>query len=416
MSDSRIDWWPPIEGTPASTDLAGGGAGTGAPQPPQAQPPEQQPPRRSRSRERQRRARERSQSRRNAVIAIVVCALLIVGAGYVGWSLLGGHAKNADGTPQVTVDDYPGPGAYPPVSVQINAGDTGAAMAKTLHDAGVVATEKAFVDAFAANPDASKIQPGTYNLLKEMTASAAVTALLNPANRVSMKVTIPEGYTVSQIVQRIYEVTTIPVDQLDAALQDAAAIGLPDQAGGNPEGWLFPSTYYVEPGATPASVFKQMTDQTVKVLTQKSVPPEQWKDVLTKASLIEREAGRDEDRPMMARAIDNRLDKGMPLQIDATTSYGLGQTAAPTQAQNEDASNPYSTYKHTGLPPTPIASPGSSSIDAVLSPADGSWLFWVTVNLDTKETKFADTLDEHNAQVAELNAWLADHATPSATP
>lgn len=408
MSDSRIDWWPPVEGTPASTDLTGGGAG--APQPPA------EPPRRSRSSERQRAARQRSQSRRNAIVAVIVTALLLAGAGYVGWSLLGHDKGDGSGAAQASVDDYPGPGAYPPVEVQVNAGDTGAAMAATLQQAGVVATQQAFVDAFAANPDAAKIQPGTYKLLKEMKASDAVLALLNPASRVSMKVTIPEGYTVTQILQRINEVTLISVDDLNAALADPTAIGLPAEAGGNAEGWLYPSTYQVEPGATAASVLEQMTDQTTKILTQKGVAQDQWKDVLTKASLVEREAGRDEDRAPMARTIENRLERGMTLDIDSTVSYGLGKTSAPTSEETQDASNPYNTYKHTGLPPTPIASPGAASIDAVLSPADGTWLFWTTVNLDTKETKFENTLDEHNADVAELIAWMNAHATPSATP
>ena len=86
MSDSRIDWWPPIEGTPPSTNGAGGGAGT--PQPPA------QPPRRSRARERERMAREKSHSRRNAILAIVVCVLLLAGAIYVAWSVFGGHGKD----------------------------------------------------------------------------------------------------------------------------------------------------------------------------------------------------------------------------------------------------------------------------------------------------------------------------------
>ncbi len=407
MSDSRIDWWPPMEGTPAS----GGdqGAASGAPQPPA------EPPRRSRARERERLAREKSHSRRNAILAIVVCVLLLAGATYVGVSVWGGHGTGATG--QSNVQDYPGPGAYPPVSVQISPGDTGAVMARTLHTAGVVATDQAFVDAFAANPDAAKIQPGTYNLLKEQKASDAVLALLNPANRVSMKVTIPEGYTVSQIVQRINEVTLIPVADLNAALKDPTAIGLPAEAGGNPEGWLFPSTYEVEPGATATSVLKQMTAQMITVLTTKGVAQADWKTVLTKASLVEREAGRPEDRPSMARVIENRLNKTMMLQIDASVAYGAGKSGTQlTDADLHDANNPYNSYVHTGLPPTPIASPGADSIDAVLNPADGTWLFWQLVNPETKETKFENTLDQHNQDVAVLNAWLAQHATPSATP
>lgn len=403
MSDSRIDWWPPMDGAPPSADPLGSGP-----------VPQQEPPRRSRARERQRAARVRSQHRRSRIVALVVVMLLAAGALYVGWSVFWNHPGGGIG--DATVQDYPGPGAYPPVTVQINPGDTGAAMAVTLKDAGVVATEKAFRDAFAANPDASKIQPGTYSLLKQQRAADAVTALLNPANRVSMKVTIPEGYTVKQIVQRVNEVTLIPVDALNAALKDPAAIGLPAEAGGNPEGWLFPSTYQVEPKATAASVLKQMTDQTVKVLTAKGVAQDQWKTVLIKASLVEREAGRPEDQAPMARVIENRLAQDMALQIDATTSYGLGQTTAPTTAQNNDASNPYSTYAHTGLPPTPIASPGESAIDAVLNPADGKWMFWQLVDPSTKETKFEETFDEHTKDVAQLQQWLHDHPSATATP
>ena len=408
MSDSRIDWWPPMDGAPTPGEPGAGGGGV----PPQQEPPQQEPPRRSRARERQHAARARSQSRRTRVIAILVTLLLVAGAAYVGWSVFGNHHG---GGSTASVEDYPGPGAYPPVTVQINPGDTGAAMAATLQKAGVVATAKAFIDAFAANPDANKIQPGTYSLLKEQRGVDAVTALLNPANRVSMKVTIPEGYTVAQIVTRVHEVTLISVDDLQAALKDPAAIGLPAEAGGNAEGWLFPSTYQVEPGATAASVLKQMTAQTVAVLTAKGVPQDQWKTVLIKASLVEREAARDQDRPPMARAIDNRLARDMPLQIDATTSYGAGHPGtAPTVAENQDASNPYNTYKHLGLPPTPIASPGEASIDAVLQPADGTWIFWQLVNGDTKETKFEDTLDQHNQDIAAYQAWLAQHQTASA--
>lgn len=407
MSDSRIDWWPPMDGTQPN---AGGGDGPvwgGAPAP---EPP---PQRRSRSRDRERAARERSAARRNTIVGVITAVVLLAGAVYVGFSLFGG--KPDGGQASESVQDYPGPG-YPSATVVVSPGDSGTAIAKSLVDAGVVATTKAFTDAFAANPDASKIQPGTYSLLLKMKASDAVVALLSPASRVSLKVTIPEGFTVQQIVAKVNEVTLIPTADLDAALADPAAIGLPEQAGGNAEGWLYPSTYQVDPKATAADVLKQMTAMTVQVLQSKQVPPESWKDVLTKASIVEREAGRAEDRPKMARAIENRLERGMRLEVDATVSYGLGKSGqAPTSAETQDGSNPYNTYQHDGLPPTPIASPGAESIDAVLSPADGTWLFWVTVNYDTKETKFATTFDEHNEQVAELTAWLASRSSAATT-
>lgn len=340
---------------------------------------------------------------------MILAVGLVGGAAFVVWSVVG-DVFSGNGSGGATVEDYPGPGSGE-VQVTVAAGDTGGAIGQTLHEAGVVATVKAFTSAYATNPAATSIQPGTYGLLLEMKAGDAVNALLDQANRVSSRVTIPEGYNASQIYQRIYEVTTIPVDDLRAAAADPAAIGLPAEANGNVEGWLFPATYEVEPGASAASVLAQMVSRTTALLTDKGVPQDQWETVLNKASIVEREAKLDEDRPKVARAIQNRLDIEMALQIDAVVAYGLGISGTElTTAQTSQAQPPYdpfNVYKVTGLPPTPIASPGETSIDAVLNPADGPWLFWVTVNLDTGETKFSEKYDEHQEYVNELRAWQA---------
>lgn len=405
MSDSRLDWWAPSEGSPATTDVAG-------------MPGDPQPPRRSRSYDRARVAEERRSSRRRAVVAVIVSLAMLLGAGYVvvellGWTPFGSGGQADQASQGPSVYDYPGPGR-PSATVTISAGDTGASMGAALVAAGVVATQDAFVEAFAANPDAGKIQPGTYSLLLEMKASDAVLALLNPAARISMKVTIPEGYTVKQIVTRINEVTGISVDELNAAVADPASFGLPAEAKGNPEGWLAPSTYQVEPGAAATSVLSQMVQQTIAVLNAKGVAQDQWFTVLTKASLIEKEAGRAEDRPPMARAIENRLEQGWTLGIDASVAYGLGKSGLDlTKEDTQDASNPYNTYKHKGLPPSPISAPGAASIDAVLAPAAGSWMFWCTVNFETKETVFSVTQAEQDQCVAQMKAWLQSNATPS---
>lgn len=411
MSNSRTDWWPPIEGEshPSGdpqphSDLFGAVETPGAPQ----------PSRRSRSSVRAHRARERKHRRRRTFLVLTLAIAMVAGAGYVVYSLFGSSWHL--GGSSAAVSDYPGPG-YPSAQVVVNTGDTGAQIGKTLVDAGVVASQHAFTSAFSANPDASKIQPGTYNLLLKMKATDAVAALLNPASRVSMRVTIPEGQTAAQILAKITEVALIPAKDLQAAAADPAAIGLPAQANGKIEGWLYPATYQVQPGDTATSVLKQMVAQTVSVLTAKNVPQDQWETVLNKASLIEREARRDEDRPMMARAIENRLSQGMALSIDASVAYGLNKSGTQlTNADIQNGDNPFNTYKHMGLPPTPIASPGEKSIDAVLNPAQGPWLFWVTVNDDTGETKFATTFDEHKKNQAERDAWVAQHASASSTP
>ena len=397
MSNSQTEWWAPVEGNGQNADLFGG------------DPTSSQPQSRSRSRGRQREARQRKQRRRRSILVVVVALALVVGAGYVVVSLLGGMF-DGDGSSTAKETDYPGPG-FGSVTVTINAGDTGADMAATLADAGVVASTQAFSAAFAANTAASSIQPGTYSLLQEMKASDAVDALLNPASKESFRVTIPEGLTKDQIVARINEKTLIPTDDLNAALKDPDAIGLPSQAGGKAEGWLFPATYDVQPDATAEDVLSMMTAKTVEVLKANKVAKDDWETVLNKASLVEREGKLDEDRPKMARVIENRLTQGWPLGIDASVAYGLGKSGTElTRKDTQDTSNPYNLYVVGGLPPTPIASPGEASIKAVLKPADGTWMYWCTVNPETGETVFSHTQAEQDAAQAQLKAWVADHA------
>lgn len=374
---------------------------------PEAEPVSRRAARRS---EREQRERRRGKRRRRTVLALVLSVGLVGGAGYAVWTLAGPLFDFSGSGTQTA--DYPGPGVGS-VQVEIPAGATGTEMARILHEADVVASERAFTRAFAANSAAAGIQPGTYELAMQMSAADAVTALLDPDRRVQMRVTIPEGRQLSQILETLSSKTAIPVEDFEAALADSEALGLPAEAEGSYEGWLFPATYTFEPGTTPAEMLSTMIAQMVAVLDERGVAPEDRKTVLTKASLVEREApDNDEARTKMARAIENRLARDMRLQIDAAVAYGLGKSG--TELTREDISseateNPYNTYAHTGLPPTPIASPGVTAIDAVLNPADGPWVFWVTVNLDTGETRFAETYDEHLENEALLRQWQAEN-------
>lgn len=367
----------------------------------------------SRSRDRRERDRRRRQRRRRSVVAVVVSLALLVGAGFVVAKLAAPLLDDLrDRQAQGRVEDYPGPG-HGTVEVTIPEGATGVVMGQALEQAGVVASTKAFSQAFTANPAAPGIQPGTYALQREMRAADAVAWLLDRANRVETRVTIPEGFRLEQIVARLANVTGIPEEEFTAAFADTEATGLPAEAGGRYEGWLFPETYVFEPSATPTDMIAAMVGQMVGVLDELGVPAERRQEVLIKASLIERESPNAEASPMMARAIENRIEKNMPLQIDASVAYGLGipgteLTTEHTQGPNA-AENEYNTYAHTGLPPTPIASPGRDSISAVMNPADGPWIFWVTVNLDTGETKFSETYAEHQQYVAELRRWEAEN-------
>ena len=360
--------------------------------------------------EREERARSRRKRRRRSIIALIVSLGILGGGAYFVvqyvMPMISGFSLPQD----EEAADYPGPG-HSTVDVTIAAGSSGTQMAQVLVEAGVVQSTSAFTGAFSANPSAPSIQPGTYRLLLEMRASDAVDALLDPANRVQVKVTFPEGQRVDQMLEKLSSVTTVPVEEFRTAMEDTVATGLPAEAGGNYEGWLFAATYTFEPGTTPTEMIATMVAETVGALDQRGVAPEDRLRVLTMASLVEREARTPEDRAKVARAIQNRLDINMKLDIDAAVAYGAAMSGLELTDEVLATDGPYNLYLRTGLPPTPIAAPSLVSLDAALAPAEGPWKFWVTINLESGETRFAEDFDEHQANVALLREWQA--ANPS---
>ena len=305
----------------------------------------------------------------------------------------------------VATTDYAGPGDER-IQVEIPAGATGAAMGRILADSGVVASVSAFTSAFARHPAAAGIQPGTVELYTRMRAVDAV-AHLARNERVANRVTVPEGFTVEQVLERIAAQTDIARQELDAAVADPASIGLPEKAGGVVEGWLFPATYVVKSADTAASLLARMVAQTTTELDRLGIPLERRQSIITAASIIEREAP-EGYRGKVARVIENRLAIGMPLGMDAIDSYGLGIPAhLITRAQFNDRNLPFASRVHQGLPPTPIGNPGVAAIQAAASPTPGDWLWFVTVDLHSGETKFTDNYDEFLQFRREYQAWAA---------
>ena len=204
-------------------------------------------------------------------------------------------------------------------------------------------------------------------------------------------------------------------------LADPDAIGLPDYAEGNPEGYLFPSTYGFGPNETPEDMLTAMVDRWRQAADEADLEARAEAlgytphELMTVASLVESEAGRAEDRAKVARVIYNRLENPGTagttgkLQIDATVNYAADNElgAVPT-TEDLQLDSPYNTYLHEGLPPGPIEAPGDAAIAAAAHPADGDWYYYVTVNLKTGETKFATTYDEFLAYKDELRAVLRD--------
>ncbi len=221
------------------------------------------------------------------------------------------------------------------------------------------------------------------------------------------RLTIPEGFTAEDIFERASETLDLPIEDFEAAAADPSAIGLPTEANGSVEGWLGAFTYQVPETATAVDVLAEMVDATLMHLDNRGVDAADRLEILTKASLIEKEVRLADDRPKVARVIENRLTENWPLQFDSTVHYVVGGDSPFTTAEDRLVDSPYNTYRYIGIPPGPICSPGLPSVDAVLSPVDGPWMFFVTVNLDTGETRFATTLEEHEANVEILREWMA---------
>lgn len=368
------------------------------------------------------RARKRRKRRRRRVTALVLIAVLAV-VGVVGYKAF--DVVRSTRSSQAEVSDYTGAGEGE-VVVTIPEGATGQDIAQILVDAGVVATKKAFTDAYSANANAANIQSGTYTLRLRMSAANAVAMLLDPASKDDHTLTVPEGATKTQVKEHLMDVGGYTDAEVEAAFADTAAIGLPEVAGGDVEGWLAPSTYDIAEDASATDVVASMVRTTISRLSAAGVAEADYQAVLTKASIVEREVSTPEYYGKVARVIDNRLadtdgeTKGF-LQMDSTVLYGLGRVGGiPSQEEVADASNPYNTYAHAGLPPTPIGSPGEEAIRAVQNPTEGDWLYFVTVDLETGETLFSATHAEQQENTKRLTEYCTKNpdvcGTASATP
>ncbi|MGL4175081.1 MAG: endolytic transglycosylase MltG [Dermatophilaceae bacterium] len=356
--------------------------------------------------------RRRRRGPRRFLVLLVVTSI-VAGGGYFAWNTVVPAVSGivGGGSPAEEVD-FAGPGSGA-VDVVVKPGDTGEQIATTLRDAGVTRTRTAYLQAATADPEAAAgIQSGTYGLLRGMTGSDAFRMLTDPANRSVGGTVVHEGLWTSEIFAVLSKASGAPVAEYEAAARNGAAIGLPAEAQGSVEGWLFPSSYEFGEQATPTDQLRTMVAQTVKVLEEVGVPRQEWERTLTIASIVEGEVRSDADRAKVARVILNRLDGGPPnyglLQMDSTVHFAVRQRGkASTTSQQRASASPYNTYKAPGLPPGPIGSPGKASIAAAFAPADGDWLFFVTVDPGTGETKFASTQDEHDRNVEEFNAWCS---------
>lgn len=346
-----------------------------------------EPPRPERGR---RRAEKKKRPWRGLVVLVVLLGLVGAG-GYWAYD----WAQDRFGP----AEDYSGEGTGE-VVVQVESGASWRSLSYDLEDQDVVKSAKAFYEEALADPEQTVLKAGSYLMKEKMSAAAAYRALTTDIVKADNTVVVPEGARVDDIVASITERTEIAQADLEAALADPATIGLPAVAGGNPEGYLYPATYTVDPGETAVSLLSKMVAKNVEVTASLDIDAQAaalgytTEQVLTIASILEYEVSND-DFTRGARVIYNRLDTGMALQMDSTVHYVSGRSGDVfTTDEERAADSPYNTYKYPGLPPGPIGSPGEAAIKAALNPEPGDWVYFVA-DPESGDTTFSVTYSEH---------------------
>lgn len=330
-------------------------------------------------------ARTRSRALRILLVLFLVLVLLLTGAfGFYLWAT-GASGENT------------------PVTVTIPDGATTSEMGDLLKEAGVIRSSLMFGLMARIRGIAAEVQSGDYELTTNMSISETLDALqAGPiVEELPLSLTIPEGLRIEEVARRVAKELGV---KRRAFMKEATggsyelAPYLPEKVS-SVEGFLFPKTYDFPEDVTAAGVIDRLLEQFEAEVS--GLPWDRAEqlglseyEVVVAASLIEREARVDKDRRKISAVIHNRLEQGMPLEIDATVQYALPEHKERLTFDDLEYESPYNTYLHAGLPPGPIASPGKASIEAALNPADGDWLFYVLIDPDTGEHAFAETYEE----------------------
>ncbi len=343
-------------------------------------------------------SRRRRRSRALGVVVVLAVLLALTAGAVVGGRQLLGALRGG------AAADYAGNGTGE-VLVQVDEGDSASDIAATLEDEDVVKSAAAFRRAAADDERSRSVQPGTYELRKQMSARAALARLLDPAARARTRVTLPEGLTAGEALVRIADSTDIPLADLRSAVANPSSLGLPPYARGRIEGLLFPATYELAPGSSAVEALRLMVDRFEQIADDLDLA-RRARDVrrtpyelLISASLVEEETAAPGDRPKVARVIYNRLQAGMRLQFDSTVNYVRKERKLRLSEADLQVESAYNTYRNAGLPPTPISSPGRKSLEAALSPAAGDYLYFVVVDREGRSL-FTKSYDEFLAAKA----------------
>ncbi len=339
-------------------------------------------------------------------LAVILAAAVLIVGGYLVWDKTNTFIANLN-----EPVDYPGPGNAK-ITVDIPAGASLDEIGGILVSQDVIKSSKAWNSAIRSEERATSVQSGRYLMKTQMRAIDALRLLINPGgSKIRLSFTVPEGLRLTAQVDVLAKETKIKKSAYLAALGKPKSLGLPKYAKSRPEGFFFPDTYELTAESTAASTLEQMVTQYKAVTRDIGFESSAKKlkyssyEVLTVASIIEREVNREEYRAKVARVIYNRLAKKRRLEMDSTVTYALNLKTTTTTPKDRRSRSRYNTYRYKGLPPGPIAAPGKAALQAAANPERGKWLYFVTVNLDTGETKFATTQAEFNKIRQEFVDW-----------
>ena len=325
------------------------------------------------------------------ILILIIVGVLIIAGGLGAIYLVPNTFAQDDGT-QVLV---------------IEKGQTGTEIADMLYERGLIRSTQGFKLWLYLSGTNDKLQTGHYQIPNKVTVRELI-SLLQEGHVESIRVTIPEGYTVGDIAI-VLEKNQI-MKAKDFLAEAKTYVPYPYMKGTKPatypvEGFLFPSTYEIPVGATPRDVIQMMADEMNRYLTpavKKQIQAQHMSihDFVTLASIVERESLFDADRPTIAGVFKKRLAHGIPLQSDATISYVLGYAKEDVTIGDTQLQSPYNTYVSKGLPPGPIANPGKKALDAVLHSEDTDYLYFVA----DKEghNHFSKSYEEHLAAVNKI--------------
>ena len=325
------------------------------------------------------------------VTAVVAYALVVGGAGLGDWVNRLGGLGGGDQTAEVE------PGRT--VVVEIPSGSSARSIAGILVGNGVVPSAIEFESLVRTREAGSLLKAGTYELVTGTDLDEIVDLLIAGPSLDVFRVTVVEGLRLAELLDVLAQATrNYSEEDFTAALMsgDVTSAYLPVGLDRTVwEGLLFPATYEFFGNATPAEMLQRLATE-----LERRLETYDWSAVtgrglsvyegLVMASLVEAEAGTDEDRPLIASVINNRLERGMPLQIDATVLYAMEDRGRSPTLQDLQFESPYNTYLIAGLPPTPIGAAGAKSIEAVIDPADTDYLYYVLTSEDGAHSFFSD--------------------------